>query len=49
MGPIKTELHFRNSRQLSSNFCIQFTVGSKILYSNSFKVVSSCSQLYVQY
>jgi len=45
MGPIKTELHFQNSRQLNSEFCVQFKIGTRTFYSSPFKLVSSCSQL----
>eukprot|EP01117_Protostelium_nocturnum_P001561 TRINITY_DN1188_c0_g1_i1.p1 TRINITY_DN1188_c0_g1~~TRINITY_DN1188_c0_g1_i1.p1 ORF type:complete len:545 (-),score=112.67 TRINITY_DN1188_c0_g1_i1:180-1814(-) len=45
MGPIKTEMNYRNSRQLNSDFCIRFKIGNKVFYSSNFKLVSSCSQL----
>ncbi|PRP80719.1 putative pentatricopeptide repeat-containing protein [Planoprotostelium fungivorum] len=45
MGPIKTEINFRNSRQLSTDFCIRFKLGDRVFYSSVFKLVSSCSQL----
>jgi len=45
MGPIKTEINFRNSRQLSTDFCIRFKLGNREFYSSAFKLVSSCSQL----
>eukprot|EP01119_Soliformovum_irregulare_P012589 TRINITY_DN3276_c0_g1_i1.p1 TRINITY_DN3276_c0_g1~~TRINITY_DN3276_c0_g1_i1.p1 ORF type:complete len:227 (+),score=69.43 TRINITY_DN3276_c0_g1_i1:518-1198(+) len=45
MAPIKTELHLRTSKQMNSNFCLKFKVGEKIILSDQFKLVSSCSQL----
>ena len=45
MGPIKEELHIQNTRQLTSDFCIQFKIGSRVFFSTPFKLVSSCSQL----
>jgi hypothetical protein len=45
MGPIKEELHIQNTRQLTSDFCIQFKIGTRVFYSSTFKLVSSCSQL----
>jgi hypothetical protein len=35
----------RNSRQLNSDFCIRFKIGPHTIYSEPFKLVSSCSQL----
>lgn len=45
MGPIKTELHFRDYKRIPSNFCIQFKIGQRCIYSEPFKLVSSCAQL----
>jgi len=45
MGPIKTELHFRDYKRIPTTFCIQFKVGARCIYSEPFKLVSSCAQL----
>jgi len=45
MGPIKTELHFRDYKRIPTTFCIQFKIGNRIIYSDPFKLVSSCAQL----
>lgn len=45
MGPIKTELHFRDYKRIPTNFCIQFKIGNRCIYSEPFKLVSSCAQL----
>jgi len=45
MGPIKTELHFRDYKRIPTNFCIQFKIGNRTIYSDPFKLVSSCAQL----
>jgi len=45
MGPIKTELHFRDYKRIPTNFCIQFKIGNRTIFSEPFKLVSSCAQL----
>lgn len=45
MAPIKTELHFRNSKQMNNSFCLLFRIGETKLHSERFRIVSSCSQL----
>jgi len=45
MGPIKTELQLRDYKRIPTSFCIQFKFGNKIIFSEPFKLVSSCAQL----
>jgi len=45
MGPIKTELQLRDYKRIPTSFCIQFKIGNKIIFSEPFKLVSSCAQL----
>lgn len=44
MGVIKKELYFRASR-LTHTFSIIFTIGDHLMRSNSFSLVSSCTQV----
>jgi hypothetical protein len=44
MGVIKKELYFRASR-LTHTFSIIFTIGDHVMRSNSFSLVSSCTQV----
>lgn len=45
LGPIKQELNIKNASMLDHNFRIQFIVGSQILLTGPFQIVSSCSRV----
>jgi len=48
MAPIKSDLSNRNIKVADTTFCIRFSIGSTVWFSDSFKIVSSCSQLPVE-
>jgi len=45
MGPIKAELQSKRAKMSNSEFRVRIKLGSKSIYSNPFKLFSSCSQL----
>jgi len=45
MAPIKADLSSRNIKVADTTFCVRFTMGGKEMISDTFKIVSSCSQL----
>jgi hypothetical protein len=47
MAPVKASMSqiLPNVKVVDTTFCIRFSIGDKLLMSDPFKIVSSCSQL----